>query len=945
MPRVVSGCAPSCAANPELRTKPARASEVWRRVSSSRTTLSSRVAIVALSLAALQCGTSDASWVTERPSPAGAGTSGNPSSTAPAVAQNGASAAGSQPVDSSVNATDASHDLTPAESATPGKHAQDDATPERQGPSDSEPDASVPEVPANQASDPEGSTPDDPEYEQPSTGDDPPSDPPASDETSAQDPADEDPWPEELDTVEPVAPPPIEHIAARFVPPLPTQIAQGAGLVRNRDWALVLGKALFWDAQIGSDGQACGSCHFNAGADSRISGELNPGFLDQTRGPGGDVKFGSDRSDTGAVAAGKMPSGNAAGPNTTLVASDFPLHRLLDETQRDSTVVSDTDDVVGSIGAFAAVFAGIDSHGAEHCTDVADPVFAISGAYGKSLATRQVEPRNTPTTINSAFNKRQFWDGRANNTFNGVGVFGQRDIAGDPNLRLILATEGGSPVLGALSLENASLASQAVGPPLSSIEMSCAGRTFAELGRKISRITPLAGQHIDPTDSVLGGVANLDGPGFVPGYSYSWLIQQAFDPRYWSVPGKFRIAGGALTEDESGYSQLETNMSMFWGIAIMLYESTLISDKSEFDDLFAAGDIQMPNCNANAAVDPLLARGCKIFFRSPFGAPPADGVRGAGCAFCHSGTDLFSEAAAQANVAFPPMLQVADVNAVIGTRDLGFANIGLRPAFVDVGLGGTDPYGNPLAFGRQYRQFALTGNRSVVSDPFLLLAIDNNALVRNGAVNNTAKLESDGSTKIPSIRNSALTAPYFSYGGYASLRQVMKFYNRGGNRRQLTADSIALERMPGSTCLGGDNTGTGPDGDHFFPVQDADCNTNVTGLMRPLGLLDCDANGVVTCDVATDDLSAVVRFMESLTDRRVQCDQAPFDHPELSLPHGHTAAEGALPGTAAEQRFLLPAVGATGYAPSSGLCIPNSGDLFAPGMQGRVGGLRVPLAP
>ena len=30
---------------------------------------------------------------------------------------------------------------------------------------------------------------------------------------------------------------------------------------------LRLGKALFWDQQVGSDGQACGSCHFEAGAD------------------------------------------------------------------------------------------------------------------------------------------------------------------------------------------------------------------------------------------------------------------------------------------------------------------------------------------------------------------------------------------------------------------------------------------------------------------------------------------------------------------------------------------------------------------------------------------------------------------------------------------------------------------------------------------------------
>ena len=83
--------------------------------------------------------------------------------------------------------------------------------------------------------------------------------------------------------------------------------------------------------------------------------------------------------------------------------------------------------------------------------------------------------------------------------------------------------------------------------------------------------------------------------------------------------------------------------------------------------------------------------------------------------------------------------------------------------------------------------------------------------------------------------------------------------------------------------------------------------------------------------------------MESLTDRRVQCDQAPFDHPALSVPHGHEAREGERAGAAADRRFLLPAVGAGGYDADSGLCIPNSGDLFAPGMQGRVGGVRVPL--
>jgi cytochrome c peroxidase len=565
----------------------------------------------------------------------------------------------------------------------------------------------------------------------------------------------------------------------------------------------------------------------------------------------------------------------------------------------------------------------------------------VAGPDGNLLATRQVEPRNTPTTINAVFNMRQFWDGRANNLFNGVGVFGQRDLEADANLRLIVLDDAGNVQLGALSLENASLASQAVGPPTSPVEMSCAGRGFADIGRKLLRLAPLARQQVEPSDSVLGALASPGGPGLLPEYSYAELIRQAFAPRYWAASGRYRRVAGALVPDEAGFTQMETNMSMFWGIAIMLYEATLISDQSEFDTLVASGDISFPNCNTSANVDPLLARGCKIFFRFPFGTP-ADGVRGAGCSACHAGTDTFSEGAVQAGGNYRPLLQVTDINNVVSTRDLGFSNIGPRPASYDRALGASDPYGNPLAFGRQYRELVATGDRSLVKDPLLLRAIDGNTLV-NGRVNPDAKLESDGATKIPGVRNVALTPPYFSYGGYASLRQVMKFYNRGGNRRTITAENAALE-APGSSCRSGDDTGTGPDGNHPPPVNDPDCNTNVTGLVVPLGLLDCDANGVISCDVASDDLSALVRFMQALSDRRVQCDQAPFDHPALSVPHGHEAVEGDRAGAALDRVFSIPAVGAAGYQPSSGLCIPNSGDLFAPGMQGRVGGARVPLA-
>src|SRR5437868_2804190 len=46
--------------------------------------------------------------------------------------------------------------------------------------------------------------------------------------------------------------------------------------VRDPQSLVVLGKALFWDMQVGSDGRtACGTCHFHAGADHRAQNQLS----------------------------------------------------------------------------------------------------------------------------------------------------------------------------------------------------------------------------------------------------------------------------------------------------------------------------------------------------------------------------------------------------------------------------------------------------------------------------------------------------------------------------------------------------------------------------------------------------------------------------------------------------------------------------------------------
>ena len=41
------------------------------------------------------------------------------------------------------------------------------------------------------------------------------------------------------------------------------------GFVKDQRAAILLGKALFWDQQAGSEDMACATCHYHAGADNR----------------------------------------------------------------------------------------------------------------------------------------------------------------------------------------------------------------------------------------------------------------------------------------------------------------------------------------------------------------------------------------------------------------------------------------------------------------------------------------------------------------------------------------------------------------------------------------------------------------------------------------------------------------------------------------------------
>src|SRR4028119_2089779 len=258
-----------------------------------------------------------------------------------------------------------------------------------------------------------------------------------------------------------VGPPPNPLASLKTVPvPEPPNLGQ---FVKNKPAAIALGKALFWDMQVGSDGiMSCASCHHDAGVDLRPKNQLSPGLLQVNASgePAPDITF----------SAGK-------GPNSVLQPADYPFHKLADPNNRSSQVLRDTNDVAGSQGVFLAKFIDIVPGSPVDRVDVVpDPVFNVQG-----INVRQVTERNTPPTINAVFNHRQFWDGRAQNEFNGVNPFGSRD----PDAYVLKAPTKQSPLQQVkISLKNSSLASQAVGPLLSSVEESATGRVIPDIGQK-----------------------------------------------------------------------------------------------------------------------------------------------------------------------------------------------------------------------------------------------------------------------------------------------------------------------------------------------------------------------------------------------------------------------------------------------------------------------------
>jgi cytochrome c peroxidase len=365
--------------------------------------------------------------------------------------------------------------------------------------------------------------------------------------------------------------------------------------------------------------------------------------------------------------------------------------------------------------------------------------------------------------------------------------------------------------------------------------------------------------------------------------TYAKLVRAAFDRRYWGAPRSQRVAGS--------YTQMEANFALFFGLAVQLYQSTLVSDQAPFDGPRDAQGVP-------TALDEQQRRGFLAF-----GDLHCDG--------CHTGPTLSGGEATTTDVDRKPIRSASGAQ-TLGLVDTGFVNTGVTAPEDDPGVGGTDALGRPLSFTAQWLGLlrgdvdpaadAMTVRSCLMTSPFATATFGQPAfpageLVADPAgdadcaaprwamvpspgvaASELAKADQGRLTagtsaafKAPSLRNVELTGPYMHNGGMATLEQVLAFYARGGN--------FAAH---------------GKDTQFLFGV-------GISAATR----------------------ADLIAFLRSLTDERVRWERAPFDHPSLPLPSGHPGDEQAVvgqPGSALAETTVVevPAVGKAGRPEAMG---------------------------
>lgn len=493
---------------------------------------------------------------------------------------------------------------------------------------------------------------------------------------------------------------------------------------------------------------------------------------------------------------------------------------------------------------------------------------------GGDFIMRGQTARNAPTVVNAALHDRLFHDGRAASVFNGYDHLG--DEAGRDGVGKWVCRNGvWRRVL--VRIPNAALASQSTAPLLSS-EMAWYGRQYHHVARKLLNHTPrpLTDQWVSCTDSVLGRYVTPQ-PGTLVGkglnVTYRDLICRAFRPEFHSdllVP-----RGGehdAPTGTEPRLTQTEANFSLFWGLALMAYEQTLISDQSEFDlvlDKLRRGlplyEDRLHQSGPQDQRTKLLMEGFKAFrdhlcadchhlpefagatqatlygpileFEGPLDAINADNETNEFVTWLRRRDQGCVEPLLVESMFFRP-------NLAMRLYDSGFYNLSVTP---DTPGSDFDP-GNAGAV-----RIDLSNESDAIQSVANRFGqgLFTELLNRKVPVNYSLSMRQDparsvamGAYKTATLRNVGLTPPYFHDGSEQTLSSVLGHYVLPRNSRDETNKFIHPALLPP------------PDGTSALP------QTAIPGGQQP----------------------AVIELMKSLTDPRVAQGLPPFDHPSLSIP-------------------------------------------------------------
>lgn len=419
--------------------------------------------------------------------------------------------------------------------------------------------------------------------------------------------------------------------------------------------AIALGKAMFWDVRFSSDQKvACATCHYAAGSDHRTASTVTMPVNFGVHFPWPDI----NSAKTGYTPYRLSGQDLASGSNELVEG----LARGVFDPN--SLIGFKTREVIGSQGIEHRRFLGNDG-----AREKSEKIEFKAAGYSpeetrlfKRIAElegeyRQVTQRNAGTVINSVFNSRNFHDSRASFIFNGRTSWGQHDNPAVNDALFVWRSEGG-PLIKTTTwnrfqadgitpnphyIANASLASQAVEPVISDVEMSYQGRMFHHIADRMLDMPILEGQEIGENDSSLEEFRAARP-------TYRALIQEVFTDEWWKssqtielpadglnvVPEGYATAtvvgGTPIPSNLKPYDLTEANFSLFWGLAIHIYESTLISDQTPFDREVRAtmaaarakdNDFKSVDSNFNEA----QRRGLKIF-------------REVGCGECHAGAEF-----------------------------------------------------------------------------------------------------------------------------------------------------------------------------------------------------------------------------------------------------------------------------------------------------------------